>query len=228
MKRIVLFVEGEGESTAAPILVNKVLNTIPNVWEHVYLDQATFRVGEINKVLSNDNWRRKLLAANKRKNVGGILMLLDGDIKKIGGQTQCLIEVAKELTEQALNLGAGTQFSVVIVFAIQEFESWLIAGFESLKGKEFPDGRRVAVEAEIPINVETAPRDAKDWFKNIIGGGYRPTRDQAELTRWLDVAIVSSANLRSFQRFESAVTELVNAIKTDQHVATPAPAKERK
>ena len=111
MKRIVLFVEGEGESVAAPILVNKILNTIPDVWKHVHLDNAPFRVGEINKVLSNDNWRRKILAANKRKNVGGVLVLLDGDVKKIGGQNRCLIEIAKELNEQALNFGAATQFS---------------------------------------------------------------------------------------------------------------------
>ena len=143
MKRIVLFVEGEGESVAAPILVNKILNTIPDVWKHVHLDNAPFRVGEINKVLSNDNWRRKILAANKRKNVGGVLVLLDGDVKKISGQNRCLIEIAKELNEQALNFGAATQFSIGIVFAFQEYESWLIASFDSIRGRTFPDGRRM-------------------------------------------------------------------------------------
>ena len=39
-------------------------------------------------------------------------------------------------------VGAGKLFSVAIVFVCMEFESWLIAGIESLLGKPFSDGRK--------------------------------------------------------------------------------------
>jgi hypothetical protein len=49
MKRIVLFVEGEGESDAVPKLVKKLL-TEQNAWDVVFLDDAPFRVGEVTKL----------------------------------------------------------------------------------------------------------------------------------------------------------------------------------
>ena len=221
MKRIVLFVEGEGEADAAPILIDKLLNNIPNARNSAFIDPKPFRVGEINKVLRKNDLREKIRSANKKANVGGILILLDGDIKHIQGQKRCLIEVAKQLAFQATEVGAGNIFSVAIIFALQEFESWLIASFDSMRGQEFPDGRRMPTEATIPDNVETSPRDAKGWLTKNLSDGYRPTRDQAQLTRWLDVETVRSKNLRSFQRLESAVNELVMAIESEKHVATP-------
>lgn len=50
MKRIVLFVEGEGESDAAPRLVKRLL-TEQNAWDAVFLDEHPFRVGEINNLV---------------------------------------------------------------------------------------------------------------------------------------------------------------------------------
>lgn len=222
MKRIVLFVEGEGEAEAAPVLVNKLVNEIPNARNAVFVDPKPFRVGEINKLMRKKSLGQKILSANKRTNVGGILILLDGDIRKIQGHNRCLVEVAKQLADQVAELGGGTLFSVAFVFALQEFESWLIASFDSMRGNEFPDGRRMPAEAELPDNVEISPRDAKGWLTKTIEDGYRPTRDQAQLTRWLDIDTVKAKNLRSFQRLESAVNELVTAIQKNQHVATPS------
>ena len=38
MKKIVLFVEGEGEADAAPLLVKQILAGDPTVWQSVILD----------------------------------------------------------------------------------------------------------------------------------------------------------------------------------------------
>ncbi|MDA0808401.1 MAG: hypothetical protein O2945_09795 [Planctomycetota bacterium] len=71
-------------------------------------------------------------------------------------------------------------------------------------------------------DLDRSSRDAKDWLSTAINGGYKPTRDQATLTRWLDINSVRQCNSRSFRRLESAVNELVTAIQADNHVATPA------
>lgn len=223
MKRIVLFVEGEGEADAAPRLVKKLL-TEQDAWDAVALDPNPFRVGQINKVAKNDyrEWKRKLAASLKRRNVGGVLLLLDGDVKKVGRNEFCAAAEARALASQAVHVGAGATYSVAIVFARQEYESWLIAGAESLAAQSLPDGRSLAADANAPdSDLEEQPRDAKGWFNKIIEGGYKPTRDQAALTELVDLQAIRRRGMRSFRRLETAVSELVSAIRNDDHVATP-------
>ncbi len=223
MKRIVLFVEGDGEVAAVPLLVKRLL-TEKNVWNSVILDKNPFRIGQINKVVKNDfrEWKRKLSASLKRHNVGGILLILDGDIKQVGNESFCAATVAKTLAKVAKTVGGGTTFSVATVFARQEYESWFLACAESFAGKKFPDGRSFPASVEFPDgDLEEGPRDAKKWLNNAIDGGYKPTRDQVTLTDWLEPDLIRKRGMRSFQRLESALDELVTAIRTEQHVATP-------
>jgi len=51
--------------------------------------------------------------------------------------------------------------------------------------------------------------------------GYKPTRDQAELTRLVDLNVIRQQKMRSFRRLESAITELINAIRSGEHAVTP-------
>jgi hypothetical protein len=225
MKRIVLFVEGEGEAVALPKLVKRLL-TEQNAWDAVTLDENTFRVGEVNGLVKNDyrEWKRKLEASLKRRNVGGVLLVLDGDAKKVAGEPFCAAKVARLLADASTSVGGGVRFSVAVVFARQEYESWLIAGIEAVAGKRLADGRLIARDARAPVgNLEEAPRDAKGWFSGVIDGGYRPTRDQAALTELLDLEAVRTRRLRSFQRLETALVGLVSAVRSEKHTATPCP-----
>jgi hypothetical protein len=224
MKRIVLFGEGEGEVEALPRLVGRLLDE-QKAWDAVIPDPDPFRVGQVNKLLKDGcrEWKRKLGAALKRSNVGGVLLVLDGDDKRSGGNEFCAAETAKSLAQKATEAGAGSTFSVAVVFARQEFESWLIGGFGSLAGKRLPDGRRIPATVTLPDgDLEQSPRNAKGWLNHQIEGGYRPTRDQVELTKMVDLAEIRTRNLRSFLRLESAVSELVSAIRNGEYVVTPS------
>lgn len=226
-KGIVLFVEGQGEAAAAPRLVKKLL-TAMNAWDAVSLDENPFRVGQVHKLLKDDfrEWKRKLAAASKRSNLGGVLLVLDGDFDRIGTSRTgieefCAAKVASQLAVAAKDVGAEATFSVAIVIARQEFESWLIAGFESFATKSFPDGRSFREDMEVPAtDLETSPRNAKGWLNKVIDGGYKQTRDQAVLAEWLDPALVRP-KMRSFRRLESAVSQLVHAIRNGEHMISP-------
>lgn len=223
MKRIVLFVEGEGEADAAPKLIGRLLTDL-EAWDAVFLDPDPFRVEQVNKLVKNDyrEWKRKLGASLKRREVGGVLLLLDGDIRKVQGKEFCAVEVARSLAEEAKDVGAASTFSVAISFARQEYESWMMAGFESLAGKKLPDGRLIIPDAQLPEgNLDESPRDAKGWLNKVIEDGYKPTRDQAAITDLVDLETIRAKELRSFQRLESALTALVSAIRNDDHVASP-------
>lgn len=222
MKRIVLFVEGEGEADAVPNLVTRLLHE-QGIWD-VFVDQNPFRVGEIGRLVKDEfrEWKRKLQAALKRGQVGGVLLLLDGDIAKVRGVPFCAANVARDLAEAAKSVGAGSMFSVASIFVRQEYESWLIASLGAFLGKSFPDGREFPQDAKPPDgDLEESPRAAKGWLSRLIDGGYKETRDQITLTRWLDFQLVRDRGMRSFRRLESALEELVTAIRSENHIASP-------
>lgn len=153
--------------------------------------------------------------------------MLDGDCPPArGGKQFCAAAVARELADVARTCGGGTQFSVAIVFACLEFESWFIAGLGSLAGKKLSDGREGVAEGAqfMPWDaVEKAPRDAKGWLRDqMVRGVYKPTTHQGELAKLLDVNDLNLQKVRSFRRFQSAVSELMSAIITNQHFVTPS------
>ena len=117
MRRLILFVEGEGEADAVPTLVRRLL-TEQGDWYDILLDDSPFHVGEVNKLVKDDfrEWTRKLRAGLKRRNVGGVLLILDGDVGKVGDNEFCAATVAKSLAGAAIHVGAGEKFSVAVVF----------------------------------------------------------------------------------------------------------------
>src|SRR5260370_24951029 len=179
-RRIILFVEGEGDRDAAPILVKKLLDEIA-AWSHVYLDDAPFVVGHVAG-LTKDNgkeWLRFLKAAQKKRNLGAILLLLDGEDESIRNEKFCAGKFATRLADWARSVGAGTFFSVACVFARQEFESWVIACAEELAGKPLPDGREgIAAGTKPPeSDLEQSPRNAKGWLGKRLPRGYKESVD---------------------------------------------------
>ena len=62
----------------------------------------------------------------------------------------------------------------------------------------------------------------RDGFDGIVEGGYKPTRDQAALTRLVDLEVIRARKLRSFRRLESAVSSLLEAIRHDRPIVSPS------
>jgi hypothetical protein len=230
LKRLVLFVEGEGDEAAAPVLVSHFLTEMA-AWDCLFLD-SPFKVGSVVDLLRarQPTWKRYLGAVRKKRDLGGVLLLLDGDVTLPRREPFCAKKLALELAEQAKQEGAGTLFSLACVFALQEYESWLLGGVEALAGKLLSPDDRPGIEAgTLPPagDLEAAPRDAKGWLgRHMAAGTYKPTLDQEPLTRLLvqDLAPLRQRSMRSFRRFEAAVGQLVQAIRSGAHVVTPPSA----
>lgn len=228
LKRLVLFVEGKGDIVAAPALIGKLLNELQASDAAVFLDSKPLRVGGVTSLFGKKerNWTDNLRVAAKRDNLGGVLLLLDGDVEAWRGQRFCAREVGRDLSRRARAAGAGSVFSVASVFACQEFESWLIAGIESLAGKKLANGR-IDIPSHLKVpegDLERHPRDAKGWLNECISGGYDPVTDQAHLARAVDLNVIRKRNLRSFRRLESALRQLVEAVRSGKHIVTPGEA----
>lgn len=222
MKEIVPFVEGEGDEGAAQALLSKLLQE-RSIYD-VFVGPA-FRAGDASKLAKNnfEKWQRLLGAARKRPNCEAVILLLDGDVKLQGMPSFCAANAAKIFAEKAREVGAGRILSVAVIFACKEFESWLIAGVESLAGKKLPDGRAGIKQGVAPPDgdLENEPRNAKGWLRENSQCGYKEPVDQAIFTRMLDWDLVRKRPMRSFARLEHALKEVVVAIQTGKHISTP-------
>jgi hypothetical protein len=226
MKKLILFVEGEGDRLAVPTLVKRL---IKQPWQPEFqLDPAPFRIGSLDlfrgprQQQNQQRWTNWLNAAMKRPGAAGILQILDGDARNF-----CARREAIRLAELAATVGAGSFFSFSSVFACCEYESWLLAGIESLAGKPLPDGQPEVPQGTVALagDLESAPRNAKGKLAQLMDGGYKPATHQDQLSRIVDLDTIRSKNLRSFRRLENATNEIVAAILSGNHIATPSPPR---
>jgi hypothetical protein len=232
MKRLVLIGEGHGEVSALPILANKILQQ-KNAQGQMFADDEIVRAGNPKGLVKwkkeasqtdFEEWLKYVRYAARRPNLGGVLAVFDGDAKKFpAGKDDpfCAVTAAITMAEAATKIGAGRDFSIAVVFACVEFETWIIASTESLAGKSFEDGRPV-----LPHNTafpEGHPEShGKRWLEKNCPN-YRPRRDQAPLTRLIDLQLVRTRQLRSFSRLDNAIGQILSAVNTGSHIASPLP-----
>lgn len=229
MKRLVLMGEGEGERQSLVVLVKKLLVPLAP-WDVLHLDPDVITVGDLPGLLSQrrgqdkTKWLARLRYAMIRANLGGILVVLDGDAKRRALETAfCARDQAKQLAALARSEGAGALFSLAVVFACKEYESWLIAGVESLAGKPLKEGVEGIARGTKPPggDLEQAPRDAKQWLSDHMKVKYRPSRDQAHFTDLVNWDLVRKREMRSFRRLEDAIKQLVAGIRSGQPLNSP-------
>jgi len=230
MKRLVLLGEGHGEVSALPILVTKLLREKSGS-DPLHLDREVIRTNP-NRLVKWDKANKqpdfsecvaKVTLAARRPKVGGVLAVFDGDAKRFpAGAVNdfCAATAAKMMAAAAWQAGAGKLFSLCVVFACSEYESWLVGGAESFAGRALNDGRiLLPTHAKLP-SADHESRGKRWLEQNCVS--YRPTRDQRALTELLDLQCVRDKKLRSFERLEHAIEQLQEAVAKDRHVATPS------
>jgi hypothetical protein len=232
-KRLVIFVEGKGDVAAVPALAQRVVNEA-EAHDALFVDHEPFRVRSIATLVKNNcaDWRRWLNAAGKtRKNLGAVLLVLDGDADSVPPHWNayanlypanpfCAFRTASVLGQEARAVRAGEMYSLASVFAMKEFEAWLLAGVESLRGKALAAGRGIVpIAAACPdIDLEDK-RNAEGELKKIVPL-YSKSLDQGVLAREVDLQAVRDRS-RSFRRFCTAIQQLADAVRCGQHVVTP-------
>lgn len=231
MKRLVIIGEGHGEVSALPILARKILHQ-KDAERHLFVDDEIIRAHnpaglvKWQKQKSQadfEEWFKRIRVATRRPNLGGVLAVFDGDAETFPagkGSPFCAATAAKLMAEAATRIGAGKNFSLAVVFACVEFETWIIAGAETLAGKAFDDGRPI-LPKNIKFPAGHPESHGKRWLEQNCPG-YRPRRDQGPLTKLVDWQVVRDKNLRSFRRLDNAIGQILSAVNSGNHVATPS------
>jgi hypothetical protein len=219
MKQLVLMGEGKGEVGALPALVRKLLQEHEGT-RSLPLRKDPLRMPfPIKGGMDCSKWVNNLKLASRFSGGGAVLAVYDGDLDKFPpGSTSafCAKTAAQEMAKAAKAVGAGKTFSLAIVFACVEFETWLIAGCESLSGKDYPGGK--IPRLSFPSGEPEA--HGKRWLEENLKS-YLPARDQKTLTEHLELNVVRTKNLRSFTRLENALRQMAEAMATGKHICTP-------
>ncbi|HUE03350.1 MAG TPA: DUF4276 family protein [Bryobacteraceae bacterium] len=180
---VACIVEGQGDFNAAPVLLKRLVKFVN---QDVYADVRPFRVGRNKLALPGELERAVELA-------GRGLILIDSD-------DDCPKELAPRLLARATGTSSG-RWTVGVVLAKSEFESWFIAAAESIAGHAglWPDLRA-------PSDPESI-RDAKRWLQEAMPPGrrYSPTVDQPSLAGKFDLSAARRAP--SFDKLNRDVEE---------------------
>ena len=176
--RIIPIVEGHGEETAVPLLLDR--------WLRFRRFERFFEVPEraVNAKGSGNlkaayNRRRHLgiehyVEAAVRGGADAILVILDADDECVaanpaGGLGPRLLSRARSVTPH-LPLG--------VVVANREYEAWFLASLTALRSRgHFESGVRLAS----PLQAET-PRDCKGLVEKLLGVPYEERVHQTQLT----------------------------------------------
>ena len=226
MRRLVLFGEGEGDKSGGYWLTKAVLTEL-GMWDSIaFQERDCLKAGDLGGLIKHNfaRWHTLLRHAQRKPNLGGILLLLDGDAeRKVLKRQFCARDFGRELAQAARAVGAGTSYSVGVVFACKEFESWFIAGIESIAGKSLANGLPGVFAGTKPPegDLEQSIRDAKQWLSQHMPQPYKPPIHQGEFARMIALDSIRSKGLKSFLRYEHAIRQIGEACRTGQHVSTP-------
>ncbi len=194
MTKIIPIVEGHGDAMAVPLLLRRLLQ---EQHEFYYAIVGQAMRGRRSQLVDPEELKRWItLAWRKNKDCGGIFVVFDADdadAKSLG----------PHLLAHARIVSNG--LPVYVVLAVREYEAWLLASIDSLKGK----GTIVEAPA-LPAGGPESVRDAKGWVERNLAEDrpYAETVDQERLTALLDFRL-AYAGSESFRRLFADVADLV-------------------
>lgn len=177
--RIASVVEGHGEVKAFPILIRRIAESI-GIYDCEI--RTPHRIGR-------DHMTRSLVAnavRTQRDAVGSdglIVVLYDSD----DDDPATVVESTREQL-------ASASCDALVFVAVREYEAWLLAGIDSLRGSS-----AITDDATYEGDPES-PRDAAGRLGELMTESYRKTLHQPRFTARLDLDLAAerSPSLRTF------------------------------
>jgi hypothetical protein len=203
--KIYAIVEGHGEAdrgvsatgrAAVPVLVGRLLHDLQSYALFPDEKYSPFRIS-YGELFRGDKLERAVRLHGKYADCAALLVLLDLD-------DGCPKDKAQEIVGRIRRMGK-LDFSVVVVCARREYESWFLASLETIYGDRY-DGDPEAI------------RDAKGWLRTQYR--YRQTHHQALCTQKIDIALAQKRS-RSFRRMYHAIEQVVHAVADDETIISP-------
>lgn len=204
-KKLSLIVEGDGEVSALPNLVNRILQT-HSLNLSMFADRP-----------KNANSRNNIIKANGLERFIGyciadkadaILVLFDSD-------DDCPKTLAQDFYKRVQRM--NIHIPIALVCAKREYEAWFLANIEALIQNGLLNLNTTYDTSKIEEK-----RDVKGWLSsNMPSGKYKEVTDQLKMTRYIEFERTSDLS-RSFRRLMHAIEELIDAIDQQKVVISPS------
>lgn len=195
MSLIFPIIEGHGEVEAVPLLIRKILHEELQIYDCNISNPYRIPRSKIGQFGADLERAVKFGGLKLEGEPGGIIILADAD-------DDCPVEMHERFIEFYRDM--AFEFPVSFVLANREYEAWMIACGESMRGHA--SVKNDAPSHEHPENI----RGAKGYFEREIlkeGITYSETVDQVKFTSKIDLALARE-RCRSFRKFVSEVGRL--------------------
>lgn len=202
--KVYAIVEGHGEADRPIVNTQAAVAMLTiRLLQHfgcydLYPADRPWRLRSTGEFFHGDSLERAVRAHKAFADCAGVLVLMDME-------DDCPALRGPELAARIRNMGDDLPFTVMVVCAYREYETWFLVGLDAIRGERYPG------------NPESH-RDAKGWLRQRFG--YREVRDQASYTQSLDI-VATGQGSRSFRRLCHAFEELIEARKIGQPLVTP-------
>ena len=192
---MVCIVEGHGDREAVPILIRRIAAQVDPALSVTI--PAVIRTPRSKLIKPKELERVIELAARRRAGSGGVLVVVDSD-------TDCPAVLGPALLYRARQARADVSLGVVL--AKREYEAWLIAAAQSLRGK-----RGLPEDLESPTEPEEI-ESPKGWLRLRMPAEkpYSETIDQPAFTGVFDIATARRAD--SFDKCYREIARLISAV----------------
>ena len=195
--RLGCIVDGHGEVEAIPVVVRRIAEQESPL--SIIQIPTPIRISKDRLVKTGELERTVELAARLAGEAGGVLIVLDSD-------DDCPAEQGPALLARAVE--ARSDRPIAVVLAKREFEGWLLAAAESLRGQRGLPGNLQ------PPAAPEAIRGAKEWLtgRMLAGRAYSPTLDQPALSACFDLDLARTRS-ESFDKFYRDTVALISRLQ---------------
>ncbi len=199
-----LLVEGEGELTAAPRLLN-------SLWSHLGLEPKIVweRPLTHETELKNPEFLAKTLDAYYRdlRSYAALIVMYDADFK-VEDRKAC--PKVDGPAAAAILRAANLPIPAAVILPCPEYEHWIIANLPLLQGREVIDSRtksritRIAEDCSDAV-AKIGRRGGKELLADYLdGGSYKPVTMQTALTAMLDFDHLQKPEIGGFVQPEQS------------------------
>lgn len=193
--KIYPIVEGQGEVAAVPVLLRRLIHDEAQCFDVQVGRPIRRKQYEFHR---EDSLGGAVKLASLQQDCAGILVLFDGE-------DDCPATTGERVRAWAQIAAPNVPCEVVLAY--REYESWFLAGLESLRGHF-----SIAAEAQAPSTPESR-RNAKGALEEFMrpGASYSPTIHQAPISATLDLGLVHRRS-RSFRKLTKSIGSLLMSV----------------
>ena len=189
-RTVIPIVEGHSERESVPILLRKILNALEVFDLQIHRPIRVHR----HRIVKEEELKKKIQYAARTPSCESILVLIDAD-------DDCAGDLGPQMHAWAGEARPDKPCKVVL--AVTEYESWFLAGLDSLRGQY-----GIPTDAEPPDPPEQV-RDAKGALSRMMSHRYVETIHQPKLTGALDFHLTRERS-PSFDKLWRDVAALAN------------------